>query len=840
MEIPPERLGSFYLGSLYDLKSKQILQKPVNYDARDLTTHAVCLGMTGSGKTGLCIGLLEEAAIDKVPAIIVDPKGDITNLLLQFPDLKPADFSPWINSDDARRKGKSVEEYATFIAGLWRKGLNEWGIKPSRIKTLKKSADFTIFTPGSDAGVPISILGSLQAPNLNFEKDSEILREQIAGLVSALLGLVGVDVDPIRSQEAILLSTIFEFFWRKNEDLDLTKLIMSIQKPPVQKLGVFDVDTFYPEKDRFKLAMAFNSLIAAPSFQSWLKGESLDIDQLLFTKDGKPRHSIFYISHLSDRERMFFVTLLLEKVLMWARQQTGTTSLRSILYFDEVFGFMPPVAEPPSKRPLITLLKQARAFGVGVVLVTQNPVDIDYKALTNTGTWFIGKLQTRRDKERVLEGLKGAISQAGRKENKVDYSSLIGSLGSRVFLYHNVHEEKPQVFYTRWAMSYLRGPLTRPQVRSLMEDKKKLTKNIQQTVSPASVLGFDTSLQKSENLSLSPPTLDPSIKQLFLRSNLSLSEAKDHIIEEKGKNLQFEDLKLIFKPSIVGYAQVRFLNRKHKINHQTENTLLLFPSKEGSFVDWQKATETSLNLNQFKTTPETGKSNLLFDNVPSQINSKKEIEKFSKELKDFLFYNINLKLKTNDELKLTQIPGEEERHFKSRLLQAARERRDTAVDKLKAKNAKRLDKIEAKLRRKELKLSADQSEYKARKREEMIGAGESVLGFFLGSRRTRTATTLARKRRMTSKSKMEITETKEEIIELQNEMKKLNSELEIAVEDIVERLEKLEDSVFIEEIKPRRTDINIQLVTLAWIPFWKITYHSDGSIQSQDIPAFKD
>ena len=839
MEIPLERLGSFYLGALYDLKTKQVLQTPVTYDARDLTTHAVCLGMTGSGKTGLCVGLLEEAALDKVPAIIVDPKGDITNLLLQFPDLSPKDFAPWINSDDARRKGKSVEEYATFIAGLWRKGLNDWGIKPSRIKALKNSTDFTIFTPGSNAGVPISILGSLQAPGLDFEKDSEILREQISGLVGALLGLVGVDVDPIRSREAILLSTIFEFFWRKNQDLDIAKLILSIQKPPIQKLGVFEVDTFYPEPDRFELAMAFNSLIAAPSFQSWLKGESLDINQLLFTKDGKPRHSIFYISHLSERERMFFVTLLLEKVLMWARQQTGTTSLRSILYFDEVFGFMPPVAEPPSKRPLITLLKQARAFGVGVVLVTQNPVDIDYKALTNTGTWFIGKLQTRRDKDRVLEGLKGAISQSGGQENKVDYASLIGSLGSRVFLYHNVHEEKPQVFYTRWAMSYLRGPLTRPQVRLLMDNKKEISKNIRQTViSPENVLGINPSLQESESLSLHPPTLDPKIKQIFLQVKLSQTRAKDTLLAEKSENIQFEDLKLICKPSLLGYAKIRFLNRKHKINHQTDKTLLLFPFKGGSFVDWQNATETHLKLEEFKTAPEYVKPGPFYYNVPSQINSKKEIDKISKDLKDYLFYNSALKLKINDDLNLIQTPEEEDRQFKSRLLQAARERRDKEVDKLKAKNSKKLDRIEAKLRKKELKLSADQSEYTARKREEMIGAGESVLGFFLGSRRTKTATTIARKRRMTSKAKMEITETKEEIAELKIEMKKLNNELKEAVDDIVEELEKVEGSIFIEEIKPQRTDINVQLVSLAWIPFWKITYTDNGSIQNLDMPAY--
>ncbi|MCL4859852.1 MAG: DUF87 domain-containing protein, partial [Caldilineaceae bacterium] len=389
MQAPPEKLGAFYLGAEYDLASGQRLEAPIIYDARDLTTHAVCVGMTGSGKTGLCIGLLEEAALDNVPAILIDPKGDMTNLLLQFPELRTEDFRPWINVDDARRKGMNDEEYAESTAQNWRNGLADWGIDPERIRHLLEASDYTIFTPGSDAGMPVSILGSLAAPKIDFDTDAEALRERISGTVAALLGLVGVNADPVRSREAILLATIFEHFWRQQQDVDLAQLILSIQNPPVRKLGVFDVDTFYPEKDRFSLAMAFNNLIAAPTFQSWLTGESLDVDQLFYTAEGKPRHSIFYIAHLSDSERMFFVTLLLESILTWVRRQSGTTSLRALLYFDEIFGYFPPTAEPPSKRPLLTLLKQARAFGLGVVLVTQNPVDLDYKGLTNAGTWFI-------------------------------------------------------------------------------------------------------------------------------------------------------------------------------------------------------------------------------------------------------------------------------------------------------------------------------------------------------------------------------------------------------------------------------------------------------------------
>jgi hypothetical protein len=425
--IDLEKLGAFYLGRAYDIEHGETLDAPVMYDARDLTTHAVCVGMTGSGKTGLCVNLLEEAALDNVPAIIIDPKGDMTNLLLTFPELRPEDFKPWVNIDDARRKGMDVDEYATSIAETWRSGLADWDEGPERIQKLKDSAEFTIYTPGSGAGVPVSILSSFAAPALDWEENEEMLREKVQGTVSALLGLVGIEADPVRSREHILLSNIFEHAWREGEDLDLARIIGLVQKPPMRKLGVFDVDTFFSEKDRFALAMEINNLVAAPGFERWMEGQPLDVADILSAENGKPRMSVFYIAHLNDAERMFFVTLLLEQVLTWMRSQPGTTSLRALVYFDEVFGFFPPVAEPPSKRPLLTLFKQARAFGLGMMLTTQNPVDLDYKGLTNAGTWFIGKLQTERDKSRVLEGLESVVSEAGTLLDRKVLDKLISS-----------------------------------------------------------------------------------------------------------------------------------------------------------------------------------------------------------------------------------------------------------------------------------------------------------------------------------------------------------------------------------------------------------------------------
>ncbi|HSJ58136.1 MAG TPA: ATP-binding protein, partial [Anaerolineae bacterium] len=466
MEIP-EKLASFFLGSAYDLTHKKAIDEPVHYDARDLTTHAVVLGMTGSGKTGLGIILLEEAALDGVPSIVIDPKGDMTNLLLTFPDLRPEDFLPWVNPDDARRKDMDLASYAAKTAADWRQGLEQTGQGPERIRRLKEAADFVIYTPGSSAGRQLSILHALKAPALSWDDEGELLRDKVASVVSALLGLVGIEADPVRSREHILLSNIVEHAWRQGEDLDLAQLILRIQKPPFAQLGVFPVDTFFPEKDRLGLAMLLNGLIASPAFAEWIKGEPLDPGRLFTSPSGKPQVSVLYIAHLSDVERQFFVTLLLEQVVSWMRQQSGTTSLRALIYMDEMFGYLPPhPANPPTKKPLLTLLKQARAFGLGLILATQNPVDLDYKALSNAGTWCIGRLQADRDKQRVLDGLEGVQVGAGGT-SRAEFDRMISAVGSRVFILHNVHEGTPQVFSTRWAMSYLRGPLTRSQVKEL-------------------------------------------------------------------------------------------------------------------------------------------------------------------------------------------------------------------------------------------------------------------------------------------------------------------------------------------------------------------------------------
>lgn len=859
IEAPPERLGSFFLGAEYDLESGEYTDAVVNYDARDLTTHAVCVGMTGSGKTGLCVGLLEEAALDKVPAILIDPKGDITNLMLQFPELQPADFQKWINADDARRKGQTVDEYASATAEMWRNGLADWGITSERIRMLQETVDYTIFTPGSDAGIGINILGSLAAPILDFDANGEAVRERISGTVAALLGLAGINADPIRSREAVLLSNIFEHFWRQGKDLDLAQLIMSIQEPPVRQIGVFDVETFYPAKDRFDMAMAFNSLIAAPTFQSWLQGEPLDVETLFFTADGRPRHSIFYIAHLSDNERMFFVTLLLENVLSWMRAQSGTSSLRALLYFDEIFGFFPPVGEPSSKRPLLTLLKQARAFGLGTILVTQNPVDIDYKGLTNAGTWFIGKLQAERDKARVLEGLKGAIAEAGGTSS-VDYDSLISQLDSRVFLLHNVHEERPIVFHTRWAMSYLRGPLTRPQIVDLMAEKKAAP-SLSPSASPSPTIRLESEAaiagpsarsgparranvaqepQVPEGFSPNPPALGHDVEQVYLPVELSERGAIRQLADQEGNMVEPTALKLIYEPAIMAFAEVRFVDRRREIDERIEHRLLVNAPERLGGVSWEDSAKLDLLMPDLLHDPEMldPEQGPYFAHAPEKGNSSRELKSIAKDFADWLYYNSAIPLQIHEELELFQKPGENERTFKMRLQQAARERRDEEVDELESKIAKSIDRLQEKLRKEERELDEDEAELASRRQQEWIGIGETVLGAVFGRRSRRSLSRVSSNRRMTQRARMDIEESREEISELSAEIEELREQSQDEAEALTLKWAQMLDDISILEIKPRRTDVSVELVALAWKPSWLIQYTNGRRAESAIIPAY--
>ncbi|GIV70325.1 ATP-binding protein [Caldilinea sp.] len=849
MQAPPEQLGSFYLGAVYDLETGQRTETPLNYDARDLVTHAVCVGMTGSGKTGLCIDLLEEAAIDRVPALLIDPKGDITNLLLQFPELRPEDFQPWINPDDAHRKGKTVEEFAVATAELWRNGLADWGIGGERMRLLAEHTEYTIFTPGSEMGVPLNIMGSLAAPQLDWTTESEAIRERISGTVAALLGLAGVHVDPVRSREAILLANLFEHFWQQGKDLDLETLVTAITNPPVKKLGAFEVDVFYPAKERFDLAMKFNALLASPKFQSWLQGEPLDVDRLLYTAEGKPRHSILYIAHLSDSERMFIVTLLLENMLTWMRKQSGTTSLRALLYFDEVFGYFPPTAEPPSKRPLLTLLKQARAFGLGVILVTQNPVDIDYKGLTNAGTWFIGKLQAERDKERVLAGLKGALSEAGKSE-PTDYSTLITKLGNRVFLMHNVHEDGPVVFHTRWAMSYLRGPLTLPQVRTLMADRLRTTASTgaQGAAAGATSSGALEALQTATlqpqgapaGFQTTPPAVPPDVTQVYLPCKLEERDAIRVAEQRAGARIEVKGVQLLYEAGVLGAATVRFVDPKRNIDKQTEMALLARGGRQLTGLDWGRAEALPLTASELSTSPASvdERQGPFYASLPEGAATARALSSASRDLADWLYYNSRYDVTVHPELGVTRRPDEDDRSFNIRLQQAARERRDAEVDKLRARMEKEIERVAERLQREQQTLATEQARAQAKQTEQWVNIGESVLSFFMGRRSMRSFSSATNKWSQTQQASMRVDQRKQTIARLEEEKQKLEEMLQAEIDAIVSRWEDVLDDLATETLKPRRTDVNVRAVTLAWAPLWRVIYEVGVREEAITVPAY--
>jgi hypothetical protein len=800
-----EKLGVFYLGRPYDLAAKQTKPGWLLYDSKDLVTHAVCVGMTGSGKTGLCIGLLEEAAIDGIPALIIDPKGDLANLMLNFPQLRGEDFAPWINEDDARKKGLTPADYATQQADLWKKGLGDWGQSSERIQKLRDAADVVVYTPGSNAGIPVSILKSFAAPSQDILDDPEMLRERISTTATSLLGFIGVEAHPIKSREHILLSTILGHTWKAGQDLDLATLIQQIQTPPIAKIGVLDLDSFYPSKERFALAMQLNNLLASPGFSAWLEGEALDVGQMLHSPGGKPRLAIFSIAHLNDAERMFFVTLLLSQTLGWVRAQSGTTSLRAILYMDEIFGYFPPVANPPSKQPLLTLLKQARAFGLGVVLATQNPVDLDYKGLANTGTWFIGRLQTERDKARVLEGLEGAAASSGKKFDKQRMEQTLAGLGNRVFLLNNVHEDAPEVFQTRWTLSYLRGPLTRTQIKRLMDPVKAAGSRADQpglkTESKTSALSTQSSALRAR------PMLPPDVPQ--------------HFIPVRGS--QPSGSALIYQPMLLGTALVRVADSKAGVD-VTQDVTVLAPISDGAVaVDWDRAMEAGVAIADLESAPSDSAQ---FGAVPSAASKAKSYETWSKDFSGWLFRNQKVDLFKSPSTKHVSIPGESERDFRVRLQQSGREARDKQSDSLRQKYAPKIAALQDRIRRAGQMVERQQTESRSSQMQAAISVGASILGAFLGRKTISAsnigrATTAIRGAGRVIKESKDVGQAEENVSALQQQLADLESQFKAETDAQAAETDPLTEQLDTVSLKPTKTNIAVKLVGLAWTPNWQ-------------------
>ncbi len=781
-----EKLGAFYLGKRYDSDSEKLTDDLVLYDSKDLTTHAVIIGMTGSGKTGLGIGILEEAALDHIPVIAIDPKGDMGNLLLTFPDLKAENFQPWINTRTASDKGQTAEEFAAGQAALWKKGLGEWGQTGKRISQMRSNVDLAIYTPGSNSGLPISVLQSFNAPGQQLIDDVDLYRERVQSTATGILTLLGIDADPVASREHILISRLLDNAWKNGRNLDVPAMIGEIQNPPIAKVGVMNVDSFFPPKDRFALAMRLNNLLAAPGFEAWMQGEALNAKSLFYTKEGKPRISVMSIAHLDDAQRMFFVSMLLNEIIAWMRAQPGTSSLRAILYMDEIFGYMPPVANPPSKRLFLTLLKQARAYGLGLVLSTQNPVDLDYKGLSNTGTWFIGRMQTERDKARVMEGLEGA---SGGKFDKGAMERTIAGLGKRRFLLHNVHENEAVVFGTRWVMSYLAGPLTRDHIRTLMS---KLRKKIDTAANAIS--------KPKRNSKALAPALSPTIEQFF--------------VPAYGEEI-------IYHPRLLAGGNVAFTSARHNIEEE-RNVLHTVEFDTGPVtIDWDNAEALDCALTDLQ---KKGQQDATFADCPAAADNARAYAGWAKDYQRWLRQNENVTLYRSKRFRLTSDASETEGDFRARLQDAASEKRDLAVAKLRKRYGGKVVTLENRLMRAEQTLAVQKQQSSKKKLDTVISFGTAILGAVLGRKRITSTSasrvgTAIKTAGSARKEAADVERAKQTAEKVRTDIAALSQQLEDEVAELDTSFDAQTESLDEVVVRAKSTDIHVAVTGLVWLPY---------------------
>lgn len=802
-----EKLGAFYLGREYDTAAKGMTDSLVMYDSKDLVTHGVVMGMTGSGKTGLCLAILEEAALDKIPAIIIDPKGDIANFLLTFPHLSAEEFRTWINEDDAAKKGQSPEEFAAAQAEMWRKGLADWGQDAERIKALRAAVDMTVFTPGSNAGIPVNIMASLGAPEVEIVDDGELFAERIESTASSIMGLLGMKADPINSREHILLSRVFDHAWRAGENLDLEKIIGYVQAPPFAKIGVIAVDEFFPEKKRSDFAMLINNLLASPGFQTWLTGEPLDIGRMLHTPDGKPRVSIFSIAHLGDAERMFFVSLLLNQMAGWMRSQSGTTSLRALLYMDEIFGYLPPTENPPSKKPMMILLKQSRAFGLGILLATQNPVDLDYKALSNIGTWWLGRLQTERDKARVLDGLEGAAVAQGGKFDRQSMDTMLAGLGNRIFLMNNVHEDGPCVMQVRWCMSYLRGPLTRSQIKSLMDAKRAEFSG--GAASPEKTAAAQkAAAQESAPAASARPDLPPAVPEYFLPITSPAAAP----------------LPLRYVPALLTCADVVFSDRAKDISTTQKCAFLTPIQPEQSTLSDEPGKPVAVDPGKLSKEPDGRAAS--YAPLPVFARKASTYTEARASAVDRIYQQQSFEILCSRKLEEYAKAGESEGDFRARLQHKARELRDGEMDKLKQKYAAKFRNIAEDRARAEAAVEREKGQASAAKMSTGISVLGGIFGALLGRKSASgiagSVATAARSGTRAWQQSGDVGRAQDRLAALADEETALNAEVERETQKIRDSFDIDREPLEKETIRPLKKNIVITAAGLAWVPYYDV------------------
>jgi len=803
----PDR-GSFHIGYAIDPATAKTGADEVVIGSSDLTTHGVVTGMTGSGKTGLAVVLLEEARLAGIPTLVLDPKGDMTNLALVFPDLQPASFRPWVSEADAQAAGVSVDEYAEKQATVWREGLAANGIGPERLQALEDAGDVTIYTPGSTAGVPLNIVGSLNAPPLSWDTDAEALRDEIEGTVTSLLALVGITADPLSSREHVLLSNLIENAWRSGRNLDLGALIGEIQTPPIRKLGVFEIDQFFPPADRTKLAFTLNALVASPTFAAWGEGEPLDPQKLLFTADGKPRCAVIYLAHLSEEERQFVVTLVFSKLVTWMRGQEGTPDLRALAYMDEVFGYVPPSAAPPAKKPILTIFKQGRAFGLGLVLSTQNPVDLDYKAMSNAGTWLVGRLQTANDKARVLEGLRSAAGTT----DVAELDKAIGGLDKRQFLLVSAKSSTPRLLTTRWAMSYLRGPLTKDQLARLKPPAAAPPTEapaVSGTAAPAAAPPAPTPLppELGADETPVPPPVATGVTVSYLDPAAAWAAAVGAVAGSTR-----------LRAFLAARVSLRYDDSAADVDEQEEFEAVYGPLDGG--LDLASESQVDYDDRDFTTEPPAGAAFVL---PQAPVAETKFFTQTAKDIQRHLVDRRALELQRNRALKLVSRPGESAEDFAQRCDTAAQERADAEAAKIKTRLEAKRDRLDKALAQAQRRVEELDTDTRTRQTNELIAGAGAVLGALLGGRRSaRSMTTAvsgaASRRGMTART-AERKQTAEQKVETtQDDLANLEQEILEEVAEIDERWQATAAEVDTLQIRLEATDVRVLETRLVWVP----------------------
>ncbi len=801
-------MADFILGGQIDPAGHARTGTDTSVPSGDFTTHGVIVGMTGSGKTGLGVVLIEDALRAGVPTLLIDPKGDLTNLCLTFPSLSPGDFQPWVNESDAEKAGQSVSEFAAAQATTWATGLKDWGLGAADIAELRSKVMFTIYTPGSSSGIGLDIIGSLHAPPAGG--DDEIIGDEIEGFVSGLLSLVDIDADPLSSREHILLSNLIHNEWANGRSLDLATLVGMVMTPPIRKLGVFELDAFFPPKDRTAFAMRLNGLLASPSFGAWMQGPPLDIESMLHGPDGQPRCAIVTTAHLTDQERQFVTTLILSKLVTWMRRQTGTTGLRALLYMDEVAGYLPPTAMPPTKKPIMLLMKQARAFGVGVVLSTQNPVDVDYKAISNAGTWMIGRLQTEQDKQRLLDGMSAA--SGGVDVNAV--SATISGLAKREFVLRRAGNDQPEVFGTRWAMSYLRGPLTRDQIATLMADQKVLPPppiGVAAASLPAPAVATEATVQIAVTASAGTSPIMPKVAEGVPVRWVDIAAPWLGAAGGDPRGTQLA-------AAAVARVALRYDDDKAGVVHDEEYETVLTPLPE--LLDVTRAVGVDYDDRDLRTEPIAA---LPYLACGARIGTKTFWTKLQRDLVDALVRSRALTLPTNRTLKLVGRPGETAEAFAVRCLAAAEDQADREIVGLKEQYDVKVARLRSQMQTAEDRANVLEQQHEGRRNEEVLSTMGSVLGGIFGNRRSRggmlgSLGRAAGDRGRTAATGERLDAAQNKVNTLSEQLIDLQGELENDLTEIDVRWSATAKDITNVDIPLERTDVRVTQIVLAWIP----------------------